>query len=51
MVRWHSAGQGKSGTTTQEAPYNWSDSTIANILEYKEYLGHTVNFKTYCQVL
>ena len=25
----------------------WSDSTIENILTYKEYLGHTVNFKTY----
>ena len=25
----------------------WSDSTIENILTYKEYMGHTVNFKTY----
>lgn len=25
----------------------WSDSTIENILSYKEYMGHTVNFKTY----
>ena len=27
-------------------PYTWSSSTIANILTKKEYLGHTVNFKT-----
>ena len=38
---------GKKRNYHPEAPYNWSDSTIANILEYKEYLGHTVNFKTY----
>ena len=25
----------------------WADSSIDNILSYKEYLGHTVNFKTY----
>lgn len=25
----------------------WSSSSIENILTYKEYLGHTVNFKTY----
>lgn len=25
----------------------WSESTIENILTYKEYMGHTVNFKTY----
>jgi len=27
-------------------PYNWSSSTICNMLKKKEYLGHTVNFKT-----
>lgn len=27
-------------------PYNWTPQTIARILEMKEYLGHTVNFKT-----
>ena len=26
-------------------PYNWSDSTIANILENETYLGNTVNMK------
>lgn len=25
----------------------WADSSIENILGYKEYMGHTVNFKTY----
>ena len=27
-------------------PYNWSSSTVVGILERREYLGHTVNFKT-----
>jgi hypothetical protein len=27
-------------------PYNWSSSTICGILKKKEYLGHTVNFKS-----
>ncbi len=27
-------------------PYRWNSSTIASILNKKEYLGHTVNFKT-----
>ena len=27
--------------------YNWSSSTVVHIIERKEYLGHTVNFKTY----
>ncbi|MGF0008813.1 recombinase family protein [Intestinimonas butyriciproducens] len=29
-----------------DRPCHWSDSTVANILAHKEYLGHTVNFKT-----
>lgn len=29
-----------------ENPYNWCSSTIAGILKKREYLGHTVNFKT-----
>lgn len=28
------------------SPYNWSSSTVCNILKKHEYLGHTVNFKT-----
>ena len=27
-------------------PYGWGSSTIVNILEKREYLGHTINFKT-----
>lgn len=27
-------------------PYRWNSSTVASILTKKEYLGHTVNFKT-----
>ncbi|MCL2638490.1 MAG: recombinase family protein [Oscillospiraceae bacterium] len=27
-------------------PYNWSSSTICNILKKREYLGHLVNFKS-----
>ncbi len=30
-----------------EKPYKWHPNTISNILSKKEYLGHTVNFKTY----
>ena len=30
-----------------EKPYKWHPNTISNILAKKEYLGHTVNFKTY----
>ena len=31
----------------QDAPYGWNASTVAHILDrWREYLGHTVNFKT-----
>lgn len=30
-----------------ENPYAWQSRTIADILAHPEYLGHTVNFKTY----
>ena len=43
---WHSKGQ---AFKSSENPYNWSADTIAGIIEKKEYLGHTVNFKTYKQ--
>jgi len=33
--------------TLRNDPYHWEDSTVARILERMEYLGHTVNFKTY----
>ena len=32
-----------------ENPYLWVSATVADILEKKDYLGHTVNFKTYRQ--
>ena len=31
----------------RQDPYHWEDSTVARILERMEYLGHTVNFKTW----
>ncbi len=42
--------QQQGRTPANEVPANrcqWCDSTVAHILERKEYLGHTVNFKTY----
>lgn len=43
---WNSKGQ---AFKSSKNPYNWSADTIAGIIEKKEYLGHTVNFKTYKQ--
>ncbi len=43
---WNSKGQ---AFKSSENSYNWSADTIAGIIEKKEYLGHTVNFKTYKQ--
>ena len=37
----------KTPHTEPEIPYRWHESTIVNILERKEYIGATVNFKTY----
>lgn len=39
-------GQGLNKNKTFKDPYNWSSSTIVQILKKREYLGHTVNFKT-----
>ena len=37
----------KCPTKKQGGPYEWDSSTIAHILDrWREYLGHTVNFKT-----
>jgi hypothetical protein len=33
--------------STDNDPYVWHDSTISRLLTRQEYLGHTVNFKTY----
>lgn len=43
---WNTKGQ---AFKCSENPYNWSADTVAGIIEKKEYLGHTVNFKTYKQ--
>lgn len=45
---WHQAklGLGLHQHKKFSNPYNWSSSTICNILKKHEYLGHTVNFKT-----
>ena len=37
----------KTPHTEPETPYRWHESTVVNILERKEYIGATVNFKTY----
>lgn len=39
-------GEGVNKTKTFKDIYGWSSSTIVQILEKREYLGHTVNFKT-----
>lgn len=39
-------GQGLYQHKTFADPYHWCSSTVAGILRKKEYLGHTVNFKT-----
>lgn len=39
-------GYGLYQSKNFEYPYRWCSSTIASILKKKEYLGHTVNFKT-----
>ena len=44
---------GKRGQGTQcnsfdaSRPYDWSGTTVANILAKPEYMGHTVNFRSY----
>lgn len=39
-------GVGLCKTREFKDPYNWTSSTVVSILERREYLGHTVNFKT-----
>ncbi len=38
--------EGVNKNKTFKDVYGWGSSTICNILEKREYLGHTVNFKT-----
>ena len=39
-------GEGLHKSQKIKDPYVWSTSTVVNILKRREYLGHTVNFKT-----
>jgi DNA invertase Pin-like site-specific DNA recombinase len=32
---------------SEQNPYGWTDATITNIIRKPEYMGHTVNFRTY----
>lgn len=45
-VHWSLNGV-KTPSKPPKDPYGWDSSTIADMLERHEYLGHTVNFKTY----
>ena len=37
---------GRTSRYSPEFPYQWHESTVVNILEQKDYLGNTYNFKT-----
>jgi len=39
-------GMGTGKTKTYKYPYRWAGTTISNILEKPEYMGHTVNFRS-----
>ena len=39
-------GEGVNKNKTFKDVYGWGSSTICNLLEKREYLGHTINFKT-----
>ena len=39
-------GEGVNKNKTVKDIYDWGSSTIVNILKKREYLGHTINFKT-----
>lgn len=39
-------GEGVNKNKTFKNPYGWGSSVIVNILKKREYLGHTINFKT-----
>jgi len=43
----HNRGIVNWPTLDHSDPYNWRESTIATIITKPEYLGHTVNFRTY----
>ena len=39
-------GEGVNKTKTVKDPCGWGSSTVVQILKRREYLGHTINFKT-----
>ena len=39
-------GEGVNKTKTVKDPFGWGSSTVVQILKRREYLGHTINFKT-----
>jgi len=45
FVRQGRGGRGKR--PNMEEPYEWSLNTVGKILQKPEYMGHTVNFRTY----
>ncbi len=45
-VHQQKMGVGNHQCRTFKRPYHWSSAVIVTILERREYLGHTVNFKT-----
>ena len=38
-----------SGTGNPYPPYDWYGNTVSAILARQEYMGHTVNFRTFCK--
>ena len=40
-------GYAKRGYHDMEHPYAWSGNTVGHIISKPEYMGHTVNFRTY----
>lgn len=39
----------QKNTADMSRPYDWAATSVAQILERQEYLGHTVNFKTWTE--
>lgn len=43
---WYEAPEDENRSKPVKDPHGWGSSTIVNILKKREYLGHTINFKT-----
>ena len=46
VVHFARFNEGVNRSKPVKDPYGWGSSTIVNILKKREYLGHTINFKT-----